>query len=143
MAIRRAIDDRWGIAQSLIILGDLASATDDSARAWSCYRDGLAIYEEIGNRLGVVEGIERLARLMAGRQSWIHAARCFGAVSAVRERIGAPILPVDRPAVDQAIADARAALGDGLFTATWNAGRAMETDEMIAEATQQATTVIR
>jgi len=143
MAIRRAIDDRWGIAQSLVICGDVASVTDDDARASSYYRDGLAIYEEIGNRLGVVECIERLACLMAKRQIWKSVARSFGAASAVRERIGAPILPVDRPDVDQAVADTRAALGDGIFTATWDAGRAMETGEMIAEATQQATTVIR
>ncbi|MCA1725630.1 MAG: tetratricopeptide repeat protein [Thermomicrobia bacterium] len=142
MAIRRAIDDRWGIAQSLVILGDIASATDDSARAWSCYRDGLAIYQEIGSRLGVVEGIERLARLITRRQVWSSAARCFGAARAVRERIGAPILPVDCPDINQAIADARAALGDDAFTATWETGRTMEAGEMIAEATQQATTVI-
>ena len=137
MAIRQQIGDQWGIAQSLTILGDISYAAGDGGHAWPCYRDALMISHAIGNELGVVECLERLAGLMAGRRMWTNAARCFGAASAVRERIHAPILPVNRPAVDRVVADARAALGDDLFVATCDAGRVLDTDEMIAEATRR------
>lgn len=137
MAIRQQIGDQWGIAQSLTILGDISHAAGDGGHAWHCYRDALVISRAIGNELGVVECLERLARLMAGRRMWTSAARCFGAARAVRERIHAPILPIDRPAIDRAVADARAALGDDLFVAACDAGRMMDMDEMVAEATRR------
>ncbi|MGI8855601.1 MAG: ATP-binding protein [Thermomicrobiales bacterium] len=141
LAIRRQIDDRWGIAQSLAVLGDIASATNDPAQAWVCYRDGLMIYDEIGNQLGAAECVERLAHLMAHGQEWADAARWFGAASAVRERIHAPILPIDRPAMERAIADTRAALGDDAFRAAHEAGRTMTIAEMMIEVTSHAAPV--
>lgn len=138
LAIRRAIDDRWGIAQSLVVLGDIASATDGNARVWPHYRDGLAMYHEISNDLGVVECIERLARLMADDRLWTEAARWFGAASAVRERIDAPILPVDRPSHEHAIARIRAAVGEDAYAAAYEAGRTMHTEAVIAEIARLA-----
>jgi predicted ATPase/transcriptional regulator with XRE-family HTH domain len=130
LTIRRQIDDRWGIAQSLAVLGDIASATNDPARAWRCYRDGLMIHSEVGNQLGIAECVERLARLMVGGQAWADAARWFGMASAIRERIHAPILPIDRPTMERAIADTHAALGDDAFRAMHDAGRATPIEEI-------------
>lgn len=133
MTIRREIDDRWGIAQSHVVLGDIARAADDRAHAWTRYREGLATYAEIGNRLGVAECLERLACLMARGQAWADAARWFGAASAIRGQIRAPILPIDRPIVERSLADGRAALGEDAWAAAHDAGRGMEIAEMVAE----------
>jgi predicted ATPase/transcriptional regulator with XRE-family HTH domain len=130
LAIRRQIDDRWGIAQSLAVLGDIASATGDPARAWRCYRDGLMIHVEVGNHLGIAECVERLAGLMVHEQAWADAARWFGTASAIRERIHAPILPVDSPAIARMIADTHAALGDDAFRTAYDAGRTMPIEEI-------------
>ena len=135
LAIRQRIDDRWGIAQSLTILGDIARATNDHIRARSYYRDALTIHNETNNQLGVAECIERLAQLMTDRQAWASAARCFGATRAVRKWIGAPVLPVDRLALERAIADTRAALGDDAFRAAYDAGRATDMREMVTTIT--------
>jgi predicted ATPase/transcriptional regulator with XRE-family HTH domain len=133
LAIRRAIDDRWGIAQSLVIIGDIAVATDDRARAWPCYRDGLTTYREIDNDLGVVECIERFGRLMADDRMWANAARCFGAASTIRGRIHAPVLPVDLPVIERAIADSRTALGEAAWIAAYDTGRAMDIGAIVGE----------
>ena len=130
LAIRRQIDDRRGIAQSLAVLGDIAAATDDPARAWRCYRDGLILHDEVGNHLGIAECVERLAGLMVDGQVWADAARWFGTASAIRERIHAPILPVDRPIMERAIADTHAALGEDAFRTAYDAGRTMPIEEI-------------
>ncbi len=142
MAIRRQIDDRWGIAQSLVLFGDIA-ATDDGARAWARYRDGLVLYNEISNHLGVVECLERLARLMTQWRTWALAARCFGAASAMREQMHTPSPPVDRPAIERAAAETRAALGEPAWSAAYAAGRAIEREEMIAEVASFAAPSVR
>ena len=50
----------------------------------------------------------------------------FGvAAAALREHIGAPMWPVDRPAYARRVAECRAALGDATFDAAWQEGRAL------------------
>lgn len=143
MAIRRQIDDRWGIAQSLVLFGDVAAATDDDARAWACYRDSLVLYNEIGNHLGVVECLERLARVMTQWRIWTLAARCFGAAGAMREEMHTPSLPVDRPAIDHAIAETRAALEEPAWLAAYAVGRATAGEAIIAEVASVAAASLR
>lgn len=133
MAIRRQIDDRWGIAQSNVVFGDIARSMDNRTRAWACYRDGLMTYAEIGNRLGVAECLERLACLMARGLAWTDAARWFGAASAVREQIRAPILPIDGPIIERAIANTRAALGEGVWVAAHDSGRSADFPVLVTE----------
>ncbi len=138
MTIRRQIDDRWGIAQSLVTFGDIARATNDHTRAWTCYCDGLALYHEIGIPLGVAECLERLACLMARPQTWSSAARYYGAASAVRARIHAPVLPVDRLALAHAIAETRAALGEDAWAAACDDGRTIDMSGIVQEVASLA-----
>jgi len=116
---------------------------DDPSRSWSRYRDGLAIYQAIDSDLGVVECIERLASLMADHRMWTNAAHCLGAASAIRERIHAPVLPVDLPIIEHATAETRAALGEEAWAAAYDAGRAMDIGAVVGEITGIAAPFVR
>jgi predicted ATPase len=135
MAIRREINDRWGTAQSYVVFGDIARATNDRGQAWTCYREGLLTYTRIRNRIGVAECLERLAAHVAAQQAWPLAARYFGAASTIRDRIHAPVLPIDRPLLERAIADTRAALGEDAWAAAYDAGRTLDIEAVVSEVT--------
>ncbi len=57
------------------------------------------------------------------------AARLWGAAATLREAIGAPIYPVYRASYEQAIAQARAMLGEQDFHKAWIAGRSMAPEQ--------------
>ncbi len=63
------------------------------------------------------------------------AARIWGGAERLREEIGAPIAPVQRPWYDRQVAAARAALGDDTaFDLAWQEGRAMDFEQVVRYA---------
>jgi DNA-binding NarL/FixJ family response regulator len=68
------------------------------------------------------------------------AARCLGAVEALREQAGLFVPPQYQIRVDQARTRARDSLSDHAYAVAWSTGRANPQD-VIAEALEQAGTV--
>jgi len=64
-----------------------------------------------------------------GEHEW--AARLWGAAEALREAIGAPMPPVYRATYEQAVALARAQVGEEAFAAAWAEGLAMPLEQTI------------
>ena len=62
----------------------------------------------------------------------VRAARVKGAEMALREHLGIPLPPVDRPGSEEALTRLRAVLGDEGFTRAWEGGRTMSLGEAIA-----------
>jgi hypothetical protein len=62
------------------------------------------------------------------------AAHLFGAASALREALGAPLPPPDRPTYDCALESARGQLGKQAFATAWAEGQAMTLEQAIAFA---------
>jgi hypothetical protein len=58
----------------------------------------------------------------------------FGAGEALRETIGASVLPIYRPDYDRGVAAVRAGLGQAALSAAWTAGRVLSMEEAIALA---------
>jgi DNA-binding CsgD family transcriptional regulator len=77
-----------------------------------------------------------LAALWATGSRAAAATRLLGAAAATREAIGAPVPPVDRPALEQAMASARTTLGTAQFDAAWTAGQGLSLEDVVAEALQ-------
>jgi DNA-binding CsgD family transcriptional regulator len=76
--------------------------------------------------------VEGLAELVAAQGEGTWAARFWGAAEAMREGLHAPLPPVFRTKYAQAIAAARAQVGEKLFTAAWAQGRAMTLEQVLA-----------
>jgi hypothetical protein len=62
------------------------------------------------------------------------AVRLWGAAEKLRERIGAPLPPVDQTKHTQTVADARTYLDVATFAAAWAEGRAMPLEQVVAYA---------
>jgi ATP/maltotriose-dependent transcriptional regulator MalT len=76
--------------------------------------------------------LECLAALEVRHGKPGQAARFWGSAEALREAIGAPMYPVHRASYAQAIALARAELGEQAFAAAWAEGRMLTPEQALA-----------
>ena len=60
--------------------------------------------------------------------------RLLGTAQTLREAIGSPMAPPDRPLVARAVAAARRSLGDDAFSTAWAEGRALTLEQAVAYA---------
>jgi hypothetical protein len=62
----------------------------------------------------------------------------LAAAATLRRTIGAPVRPGDRPALEGALAAARAVLGDAAFTSAWDTGQTLPLEQIVAHAADDA-----
>jgi non-specific serine/threonine protein kinase len=132
------LDDRLGTALVIHGLARVAHQQGHAREATSRYREAMALRQELGERRGVIQCLEGLATLAAEAGEPARAARWWGAATAERSARHAPLPHVDRVAHDQAVAAARAALGEAAFRAAWNLGSLLALDQAAAEAATTA-----
>jgi DNA-binding CsgD family transcriptional regulator len=121
-------------ALTLYEIGSLALLDGDLRSAATCFTEALDLHLEHG-------GWHNVANLLAGlaKTAWRlgqpdAATRLFGATQARLDAIGLPLWAVDRDEANRLIADLRRTRGDAAFTAAWDEGYALSTDEAIAAA---------
>ena len=98
------------------------------------YEESLALRRELADKRGIAESLEELAGVAGAQGQAERAARLYGAAEALREAIGAPIVPVDRARYERAVAAARTQLDAAAWTRLRAEGRAMPLEEAIAYA---------
>lgn len=94
----------------------------------------LAMKGRLGDRRGIMHGLEGMAEVTQGRHQPGRAARLFGATSSLRESIGSPLPSAVRREFDEPMAERRQISGDEAFTVAWDAGRAMTLGQAVAYA---------
>jgi predicted ATPase/DNA-binding CsgD family transcriptional regulator len=123
VAISRRIGDRWSLAMALRLLGIAESHRGRYQRAADRLTEALALLRDADHTFLTVHCLEALAAVLAERDEPVRAARLFGAMEALRERVGLAVMyPQDH---ERGVATARVALGDKAFHAGWAAGRTM------------------
>jgi tetratricopeptide (TPR) repeat protein len=139
---QRANGDMYGVAMVLAHCGMVALDQGDNLRAGAHVAESLSLQRELGDRWQIALTLELSAGLAAaaGQQpddaqsGGLRAARLFGAAEALREILGAPILPHNQEYYQRRVAAARAQFDEATFAAAWAAGRAMTLDQAITEA---------
>jgi predicted ATPase/transcriptional regulator with XRE-family HTH domain len=129
--ICEATHEKWVRALLAFTAGQLAWQSDDHDLAEAHFRTGLQEVLLLGDQCAIAEGLEQMGFTAAHGARPVHAARLLGAADALRRQIGAPLPPIDREAVESAIAAARAALTPEAFDLAWDfgttaAGRGLE-----------------
>jgi tetratricopeptide (TPR) repeat protein len=133
LAIQREIGDKWGVAASLYGLGRVAQDQGDEARAKALYEESLGLRREIEDRHGIAECLEGLAGMAVAQQQLARAARLFGAATAWREAIGAPLPPDGRARYERGLDAVRAGVGEAAFAAALAAGTTMSLEQALAD----------
>jgi predicted ATPase/DNA-binding XRE family transcriptional regulator len=132
LRLLRALDEKAGMALALHELGLIACAQGNLARAGQLLCDGLDLAWNIGDRRRAAFCLEGLAVAWARRP--LDAARLLGAAAALREVLGAPLPPAERPDYERTLTAVRAGAGAAAFTAAWEAGRTMPIEQAIGAA---------
>jgi predicted ATPase/Tfp pilus assembly protein PilF len=141
LAASRAVGEKRNEAMSLCSLGRLARTMQDFDAAQALYRQSLQLRRELGAKRGTAESLGELARLavaQGGPENARRAARLFGAAEALRERIGAPLPPVERDEHERCVEAARASLEAEESVRLWAEGRAMGMEAAVAYALESA-----
>ena len=132
LALATAAGDRWVAALSLGNLAFQALLTRQPERAAAQFAASLVIRQDLKDTRGMagcLEGMAILAELM-GRPE--RAVRLFGATEIQMETIGASLtFVISRADSDRSVTAVRAVLGDAVFAALWQEGRAMTLDHAI------------
>ena len=132
----REMEHREGMAEALCILGHVEASRGDHALARTLYEDSLSMAQEIGDKELTASGLEGLASVVAAQGENARAARLWGTAAALREALGAPLQPIERVDYEQAVATARAHLGEEAFAFAWAEGRAMTAEQAVATGEQ-------
>ena len=139
LVIGRELGDRDCIATALYGLGLVALLRGEYGDARTLFQEALAIRRELGDRLGLARVLEGAAALAAAQGDSLGPPRTWGAAERLREELGSPMSPNERPRNDRYAAVACAAASDqGAFDRAWRQGREMPLDEAIALAFNQA-----
>jgi DNA-binding CsgD family transcriptional regulator len=117
------------------MLGDLARDRGDLSRALERYREALELGREYPGTRVVVYVIQAVGIVLVAVGQADHGARLLGAAEALGERIGLGYhVAVNQVAAEQAVAAARAALGEPAFAAAWSAGRTLPLAQAVVES---------
>jgi hypothetical protein len=120
-----------GTTLSLYAFAKVAAAQGDYPRSQTLCEEGLALARQVGDRENIAYSLEGLAAALAAQGKHARAARLWGAAETLRETIGTPLPPVERPSYESAAAAARAHLGEHAFAAVWNEGREMTLEQAL------------
>jgi DNA-binding CsgD family transcriptional regulator len=134
LALSRQQNNRLVSSYALQMLGKIATAQGDRARAEALFTESLRLFQEVGSARGVAEGLEGLAVLACATGAYGRSARLCGAAEAVRDSRHAPVPPADHPAYDQTVATLRTQLDAATFAAAWAEGRAMTPQQAVTAA---------
>jgi DNA-binding CsgD family transcriptional regulator/tetratricopeptide (TPR) repeat protein len=132
-ALFGSVGDERGRAFSLHLLGPLLMDSGHVAEALGPLREAVATFAILEDTWGILNVLSQSVRPVAELGEVQRAARLLGASRALRERIGAELIPMLQLAEDRGAALARSHLGEAAFEAAVLAGRGLSLDEAIAE----------
>jgi non-specific serine/threonine protein kinase len=134
MAIRQAVGAREQIGILVQLMGMSSQRQGDFVKARNLYLEFLAMGREFGSIFHVNMALGLLGSLAAAQGQPERAARLIGAAAGFNETSRTRPIPLAEALCAEGIELARQALGEEAFATAWVAGRAMSSEEAIAEA---------
>jgi predicted ATPase/DNA-binding SARP family transcriptional activator len=141
LTIQREAGQKAGTAMSLGYLARAMADAGEITAARSLYLECLALRRDLGDRRSIASCLEGIAGLVAGTgkagtehlaASPESAARFFGTAQALREAIGAPLPPVERPEHERRVAAVQELMDESAFAAAWAEGQVTPLDQTLS-----------
>jgi non-specific serine/threonine protein kinase len=122
------------LAEVLITVGRVRGAQGEAAAARASLTEALGLAWAKGPRLFVAAALEEMGvqRVRYGQAR--DGVPLLAVAAALRQAMGTPVRPADRPAIDGALAVGRAALGADTFAAVWATGETLPLAQAVARA---------
>jgi predicted ATPase len=134
LAAFRQLGDGWGIATTLSDLARLNAADGRHQQAEKLYAESIKIFQELGHKRGIARVLECFAVSAAAQAMPQRALRLAGAAAAMRQRIGAPLIPAEQSRLEKELEPARNTLTHAAELEAWSSGWEMSTEEAVQEA---------
>jgi tetratricopeptide (TPR) repeat protein len=129
----RELGDDGGVGVALGNYAWAALGQSDLVRAEASFREACAVFARLGAIHRIVNLAPALAWILAARNEEEPAAQLLDAAAFRREELGIRLLDEDdQIRHDEAVAAAKAALGEEAFAAAWARGEAMTPEEILA-----------
>jgi hypothetical protein len=122
------------LAEVLITVGRVREARGEVAAAWASLEEALTLAWAKGPRLFVAATLEEMGVQMVRQGHAPHGVPLLATAAALRQAMGTPVRPADRPTIERALAAARTTLGDVTFTNTWATGKTLPLEQAVARA---------
>jgi predicted ATPase/DNA-binding SARP family transcriptional activator len=113
----------------LMELGYIEELRGDAQAARARHGEAFAIAQQLGAARDIVQALGGLAAAAALGGCPRHAAQLLGAAATARESLQMRITPAEQVDLDRTTAAARSALGDDVYTATFNRGRELRPEQ--------------
>ena len=137
-ALLRTTGDRGDVARFVHNLGYIAQHEEDLELAESQFRKSLAMFRRLGNRRGIAECLAGLAGLKAQQGQTVWGATLLSAAETLLKVTGGAWWPADRLEVERNREMLRSALPADEFAKAQKIGEAMNIDQAIAFASNEA-----
>ena len=87
--------------------------------------------DKLGSQESLAACLEGMGAVLAGQGMPLKAVELWGTAEALREAMGAPMHPAYRADYEQAIAAARAQMGEEAFASVWAEGQTTPVEQAI------------
>jgi tetratricopeptide (TPR) repeat protein len=132
VAIFRGLQAGPSLAEVLVTLGRVRDAQGEGAAAHAHLTEALTLASAQGPRVVVAAALDALGvqEVRLGRaQQGVHL---LAAAARLRQAMGTPVRPADRPNIEAALAAARGVLDDAAFAEAWATGQALPVARIVA-----------
>ncbi|HWE60261.1 MAG TPA: tetratricopeptide repeat protein, partial [Chloroflexota bacterium] len=133
-SIFRGIEAGPSLAEALVTMGRIRAALGEAVGARAILAEALSLAWTKGPRVVVAAALEEIAVQAVQQGEAQHGAQLLGGAALLRQSMGAPVRPADRPAIKGALAAARASLGDTAFADAWATGQTLPLERVVAYA---------
>jgi hypothetical protein len=134
LALQQELNNLPQMAWSFLFLGVLAYLQDEWFQAQHCFSQSLAIVANLGNLNSLPDTLEGMAGVAAARHRPVQAARLLGAAEALRASLKQIRSPVAQAYYARILAATRGQFAEDALRAAWQAGRALNARQAMAEA---------
>ncbi len=134
LAVYRELGDIRGLADVLFGLGMSARNAGNYERAQELGEEALDLFRALGDTGHMAEALWSLGLMAQHQGRYERAVRLIAAAATLRDSIASPLPPHERDARDRTVTWLQQSLGDELFAAAWEAGRAIGLAQAITDA---------
>ncbi len=124
----------WLLGRARLGRARLRARRGDLQEAETLGHEALGLAREAGDQVGVVDGLELLARLAAELDSSKEAVRLWAAADSLRTELGYARFPIDQAPHEAAVSNMKQVLGPDEFAAAWAEGAKLSLNDAIAYA---------
>ncbi|HTD55790.1 MAG TPA: protein kinase [Silvibacterium sp.] len=129
----RQLGDGWGIASALCDLATLSADQGKHDEAERLYGESIKIFLDLEHKRGVARVLECFAVSAAAQSRPEQSLRLAGAAAALRQRVGAPLIPAEKSRLEKKLETARNMLTNAAGLEAWSSGWEMSLDEALQE----------